>query len=142
MRILFGGIEMKKIIAIVLSIYISITLSGCHLLYKSWTGKRPCDQPDTSWISEDGSIYFYVDEGHRSTGTMQVDGENIDVYVAMGLGATIRIYPLSSLQGNTVKGECIEEWIGKFKKDKFTAKVLETTYFEEGQKIKFYRVDE
>ena len=131
---------MKKIIAIVLSIYISITLSGCHLLYKSWTGKRPCDQPDTSWISEDGSIYFHV--GENIIGTMQVDGENIDVYISMGLGATIRIYPLSSLQGNAVKGECFEEWIGKFKKDEFTAKVLESTYFEEGQKIKFYRVDE
>ena len=134
---------MKKIIAIVLSICISITLSGCHLLYKSWTGKRPCDQPNTSWVSEDGSIYFHVDKEQQATGEMIVNKERIQFVFVNGPGIEMRIYDIKSNEFEIRQAKYqYEHWIGKFKKDEFTAKVLETTYFEEGQKIKFYRVDE
>ena len=55
---------MKRLIRIVslvaLCAMVAITFSGC---YKDWLGKRPCDQYNTAWKSEDGSIHFYIGSG-------------------------------------------------------------------------------
>lgn len=73
---------MKKL-KLILSLLLIITmLSGCRgLIYQLWDGNYPCDQPNTKWISEDGSIWF---NGVSGYGKMTVNGETIDVMVYTG----------------------------------------------------------
>ncbi len=104
----------------------------------------PTDQPGSKWASEDGKISFKI-EGVANVGygTMLLeDGSLIDIqfYASSGTGKEIFIsIPVDN--GEAVKD--IEIWRGDFKhKDRFTATVKKTTYFEVGQKITFYRVDE
>ena len=54
------------------------------------------------------------------------------------------IYPLSVLEEDAIPYEAkYEHWLCSFPTQKeFTATVKETTYFKEGEKIKFYRVDD
>ena len=57
------------------------------------------------------------------------------------------VYPLSSVVRDgdirTISGDArLEHWVGTFKKDsEFTAEVKESTYYDIGDKIHFYRLD-
>ena len=39
-----------------------------------------CNQPNTKWVSDDESIVLYVENSCKITGTMRVNGEDIEVY--------------------------------------------------------------
>lgn len=128
---------MKKYVCILLIAV--LCLNACA--YKSWYGKRPCDQPHTEWVSEDGLMCFATDENGAGTGSIEIEKEKINVYIGIGPATDIDIYAenLSDVYSGTDK---LEHWIGTFEKNnEFTAIVKETTYFNVGQKIKFYRVD-
>ena len=129
---------MKKIVCFL----ITILLFFCACTpYKSWLGKRPCDQPNTQWVSENGQIYINVDENGQSKGTILVGTEKQDIYFGIGLGGTINVYSKRSEDGYR-DADRIEHWVGDFNKEnEFSVIVKETTYFEIGQKINFYRVD-
>lgn len=131
---------MKKALLLLLCFMVTLNLSGC--IYKSYYGKRPCDQPNTEWVSEDGTVYFSVNEkGRIEDGVLLFDDE-IKVHVAIGPATEIDIYYLSDVYENHVSGFPFEHWVGYFIKDnEFVAVVKETKYFEVGQKIKFHRID-
>lgn len=130
---------MKKI-CVIFAIAITLMQSGC--IYKSWFGKRPCDQPNSEWISDDKSISFYIDQNGSGTGKMIIDKEPIDIHVAIGPATEINIYPLKETDDLTY-GEYLEYWIGTFNEsDTFSATVKETTFFEVGDEISFYRIVE
>lgn len=116
---------------------LSISLSGC---LKEKVVNRPVDQPFTKWVSEDHRIYFETDAGGAGFGTLTTDSGDINIYFATGAGRRIDIYAITQ-DGKHV---LIESWYGKFKKPNvFTARVLDTTtYYEEGDKIKVFRIEE
>ena len=132
---------MKRLIRIVsliaLCAMVAITFSGC---YKDWLGKRPCDQYNTAWKSEDGSIHFYICSGW-GIGIADIGDEKKEFEIHIGPATGIELCYGSG-------GPSDERWLGTFKKDSsFTATIKdppygETTYFRYGQTFKFYRVDD
>lgn len=140
---------MKKVffvitIIVLIIIVASMIFIGCF--YKSWFGKRPCDQPNSNWATKDKTIVFSIDKNGAGTGQFAVDGEIIDFHLAIGPAEQIDIYspePERFIDGEIpVYGYPFEQWVGDFNKSyKFTATVKTTTYFEVGEKITFYRID-
>ena len=90
----------------------------------------------THWQSEDGTIEFVSSWGDSPNGQMVVDDEKIEIRVGF----------LKSegwiLRADT--GECLGDFVCDYKSTKrFVAKVLrDTPYFNESDKITFYRVDQ
>ena len=113
---------------------------------------KPCAQPNTSWISADGNLYFTVEKKYTSEGDVYiscpgviiVDGISDSVNFVFGAGPEIDIFPLEHCVENRITtSKYLEHWIGDFEHpDRFTAKVKTSTYFNEGDKIEFYRIDE
>lgn len=147
---------MKRIIYILLIITIcSIFLCGC---YKDYYGRRPVDQKNTTWESEDGHLHFVVDKSGSGYGELIINDDKIKIEFVTGLGTTIWIYIVEEnkeiIDIPNSKGEIvgqyevrneenkIEYWVGDYKNtNTFTATVEETTYFKPGQKIKINRID-
>ena len=135
--------KMKLILPLLLTITI---LSGCRGLTSYWwEGNYPSDQPNTKWISEDGSIWF---NGVSGYGKMTVNGETLDVIVYTGWESDILIYRFDQIKYSRkhdgfVFGDFIESLTGCFWwEDKFVATVGRSEYREEGKKLKFYRIND
>lgn len=137
----------KKGWLIVLSLLFIVTVAFVLTHYKSYLGKRPCDQPGTVWKSNNGAITFSIDDLGAGTGTINHNGETVDIAVEIGPATGLDVYPLSSVVRDgdirTISGDArLEHWVGTFKKDsEFTAEVKESTYYDIGDKIHFYRLD-
>ena len=72
--------RLKRTIILTLALSILLTsLSGC-LGYKSFEGKRPCDQPNTKWASEDQSISFEIDDKGYGVGSIIKNGTKTTSY--------------------------------------------------------------
>ena len=132
---------MKRFYIMIVVVAITmIVLSSCR--YKSWQGKRPCDQPNSEWMSENKSITFFIDKNGAGTGKIVNDNEVIDIHIGIGPATEIEIFPLGNVVDNVVTGRSIEYWTGSFiQQEEFVATVKKTTYFKVGDKITFYRVD-
>ena len=137
---------MKKIIALFCSvIIISLLLSACsNPATYFW---RPDTQPNTKWVSEDGTIEFtvsdveYVELGDVR-GTLTVDNQTVEFVVGFIVsGPNMFLYP-TDYADNPYSYSEYEEWICTYRPKRFVAVVEETTFFEVGQKIVFYKVDE
>lgn len=136
--ILITGDLMKRITAIILCALIVFSFSGC----KYWIGKRPSDQPLTSWVSEDGNIFFSIDEMGGGHGTMCVNGEKIEIYVAFGPTVETDILLADQVDDEGIHWPPLERWVGDYIfEDRFIVEVSESTYFQVGDKIRFDRVD-
>ena len=131
---------MKKICMIMVAFVLTTSLIACK--YKEYYGRTPCDQPDTIWISEDGSISIQVNSYQQATGTLWVDNQKI-TFIFTNAGPKIELYMLEAKDRlGKYPEERYEYWLGKYKRDdQFTAIVMETTFFTEGDRIVFYRVD-
>ena len=105
-------------------------------------GKRPNDQPGSQWVSECGSISITVDEKGWGTGVMNVNGEAIDFIFVSGPASMLWLYaPDAENRLGLYPEEEYEHWSGmRWRKDRFVAEVLETTFFEEGDRISFHRI--
>ena len=72
-----------------------LTTSLIACKYKEYYGRTPCDQPDTIWISEDGSISIQVNSYQQATGTLWVENQKITfIFTAVqrnGRIATLRL---------------------------------------------------
>lgn len=139
MVIEWGELRMKKFF--VLLVALSILFAGCE--YKAWFGKRPCDQPNSKWESEDQSIYFEMDEYGLGTGYLLSNGEKVE-FLIQYVHARIEIYASEAIDRMGVYSkETYEIWWGSFDQaDSFTATVKQTTFFSVGQELKFYRIDD
>ena len=106
--------------------------------------KKPCGQPNTKWISADKSIVLNVDSEHTVTGTIKIGSNDIKicVFFEREAGTGMRIFPEMNEKEYATTEE-LEYWSCWYKsKKKFVATVKTTTFFEEDQKITFYRVEE
>ena len=118
-------------------------LSGCQdPIGYLW---RSTSQDHTRWNSDDGTICYSVDDAGRAIGTIVINNEIVDVYLVEDFGRGMYIYPRSFYDSDKIldPDAQYEYWECSLKSKKhFVATVVETTYFEVGQKIEFYRVDE
>ena len=130
---------MKKIV--ILLVILSILLTGC---YKSWLGKRPCDQLNSKWISEDQTMYFEMNEPGIGTGYVLHNGEKVEVIFVFGISTVLELYMPEAIDRlGLYPEERYEVWSGSFDQaDSFSATVKQTTFFTVGQELKFYRIDE
>ena len=137
---------MKKYCFLLLCVLLCISLLGCN----DYHGNRPIDQPNTTWISEDGNIVIEVDSEGLAVGCFYADEEKIN-FLFRPSPVTILMYQLDedilsedneTIIWSTANKPLMEKWQPKFShNDHFTIRVKETTYFEIGQKIEFYRKD-
>ena len=107
--------------------------------------RRPTSQANTKWKSEDGSIVFSVDNNNLATGEMIIDNETIEFCLSTDFGIDMYLFPIDVLNedGPIDTSDRYELWICSYKsKEKFVAKVEETTFFNIGDKITFYRESE
>ena len=68
--------NVKRAVAFILSLLMIFTC-GCTRI-----GKRPCDIPDTTWQTKDGSVTIYGCERNdidSTTGEMVINGETVKV---------------------------------------------------------------
>ena len=136
---------MKKILSLISVVLLTLFFcTACMTPAK--TEWKLCQQPNTKWLSEDGIITFCVDDSGKTTGTMQINGEEIEIYATEGPlnSTTLHIFPIAVLQDEMISEEDkYEYWTCSYKsEERFIATVKTTTYFEEGQKITFHRVDD
>lgn len=135
---------------IIIAMVVSM-MAGCSYFksrFKSYYGKRPCDQSETRWISEDGNIVFSNILGCM-TGEMIVNNQTISISVGME-AVSLEVYlfedrfadNLPNGTSELVFQEAIEKWEGTFHTQNcFSVIVKKTTYFQEGQQIVFHRVE-
>ena len=97
--------------ALVIVYLISTLFSGCF--YRYYFDKRPCDQPGSSWASEDGTITFSVDESGAGYGSMVISGESIPIHIGIGPACQIGIY-YDETNEYGAYWNIIEEWNGDF----------------------------
>ena len=111
-------------------------------IYKTYIGREPTWQPYTTWVSEDGNITIKIDSGGEGSGTIVADEDTIPFYYAAA-GPTLYLYKSEAADSPAIYQEWQYEcWVGSFRYyDRFTVTVEETTFFEVGDKITFYRVD-
>lgn len=130
---------MKKYQLLTLLCVLCVLMSACKK-YKYWLGNRPMDQPNTIWVSKDGTVTIEVDENKRATGYFIIDGKRTDFYLT-ARAVTIEVYSIDVLEMTGLHpDDQYEEWAADFTYgDHFTVKVSKTTFFKVGQKITFYR---
>lgn len=139
-------IRLKKTVSILCILtFVVLALSACRYFYASYEWKV-CGQANTTWVSDDESIVFHVNDNHHATGTINVNGEIIDIYVTEGplRGREMHVYPINVLEDEVIsESDKYEWWICSYKsKKKFVATVEKSTFHETGQKITFRRVDD
>lgn len=133
---------MKKKV-LLLSLFLLVVLICCGCQNPIVAKRRPCSQPNTKWISADKTIEFVVDANGHATGTMILDGETIAFYMENDMGAGMDLFTMDVLEyGITSTTDKWEHWLCSYRSmKKFVATVKKTTFFQENEKIVFYRVD-
>lgn len=110
------------------------------------TDWKLCSQPNTKWVSNDRTIELYVDGDSRVTGTMNVNGDLIEIYLTEGpLRSTeMHVYSKSVLEDEILSYEDkYEFWVCTYRSEKeFVATVKKTSFYKVGQQIIFHRVDD
>ena len=137
---------MKKFCLMWICILLCVFLIAC----KDYSGNRPVDQPNTTWVSNDESIVITVNADRIATGYFISNGQQVDflfepcpvtIFIAR-LDKSVLNEDPSAILGSIEEGDTIEKWEADFSHDDhFTITVIETTYFEIGQEIEFYRKD-
>lgn len=137
---------MKKIILIVLTIFtILTTFTGCitRMRIRQNIDNLPLKQPNTTWVSKDGSIVFTVSEPGLAIGTMIVEDDTKEICIMCYQTYGMLIYPVSVADDEVIRQQYFECWSNYYaSEDAYIAEVSsETTFFEVGQKIVFYRME-
>ena len=128
----------------IITIFImSILLVCCSCRNPTFIKRKPCNQPNTNWESENGLIKFSVNSNGNAVGKFEGNDEIVEFYLVNDTGSGIHVFPINVLEKDIIDtNDQLEYWLCSYKsKRKFIATVKETTYFEVGQKITFYRVD-
>ena len=136
------GEKMRKIISLFFAVaFIVVCFSACE--NPIIAGRKPCNQPNTAWVSQNGTITFSVDAQHHAIGEMQVGGNTVEFYLTNDTGTGIYLFAPSVLDTGVETPEAqYEFWSCSYKSNReFTATVQESTFFSAGDTITFYRVD-
>lgn len=127
---------MKKVFTGILLISLLLFFVSCDIQNKN----NPRNQSMTKWEAE--NITIYIVDANNGFIEFEYDGNICALYFGFALYNRITAYPQDNyyLPENAVVSE-EEVWkLKHMKKDSFTAEVESTTYFEEGQELKFKKV--
>ena len=115
-----------------------------NLKWESSKDKRPCEQPNSIWVSDDNNIIINIDSQQRNKGVIKIDNKEIEFIFTNGPGYNIDLYSISSENRLGLnEEEHYENWSGNFvNQNKFIATVKETTFFTVGDKITFHKKTE
>lgn len=136
----------KVLIALILLCCAFFTTACAPIRLFKW----PYEQPNTKWISEDGTIIFevssYPDDPIKqgaAKGSIEVNGESTPVWIWAGrVTPAVVVYPRHDGVEFENETEVLEFWMGRMHGSKrFTVEVRDTTFFEIGEKITFCRDD-
>ena len=141
---------MKKTLFIICTLLLCLALSGC-VLFKSWLGRRPCDQPGTIWAAEKNNtiILLSSDETGFTTGKIIMNDEETIVFVDFFRGKEIELYNIENVKKGTDQfGEYvitdkdpIECWkVDYVKENQFEVLISQDGCFKKGDKLTFYRL--
>ena len=135
--------DMKKTLSIIILFTLAAMLCACLPITPLYLQRRPGGQLNTKWVSEDGTIVFEVNDKYQITGTMNVNGETIEFYMADDPRTGLHIYPLAVMEEEFIDDTTrYEYWKCSYiSKKKCVATVKETTFFKIGDRITFHRVD-
>ena len=103
--------------------------------------RRPCEQPNSIWVSDDNNIVITIDSHQRGRGIIKIDDKEIEFIFTNGPGYNIDLYSISAENHiGQNEDEHYENWNGNFvNKNKFIVTVKETTFFTVGDKIIFHK---
>lgn len=132
----------KPVVILLLIILLAVLCTNCvKRTYKSYLGLRPCDNPGTQWVSEDGDISFFTSESGDGIGVLYTGGQSIDIYIVFDIAVRLNVYHPENISDDAITGFPFETWEGDYTSDQsFVATVVESTYFDVGDEIEFYRV--
>lgn len=133
----------KKIISCAICIIILVFVLF-NLKWESSKNKRPCEQPNSIWVSDDNNIIINIDSQQRGKGVIKIDNKEIEFIFTNDPGYNIDLYSISAENRLGLnEEEHYENWIGNFvNQNKFIATVKETTFFTVGDKITFNKKTE
>lgn len=134
----------KPVVILLLIILLAVLCTNCvKRTYKSYLGLRPCDNPGTQWISVDEDVSFFISESGDGIGVLYTGGQSIDIYIVFDIAVGIYVYDSENVSDTTIEGPLYEIWEGDYTSDQsFVATVVESTYFDVGDEIEFYRVSD
>lgn len=132
----------KPVVILLLIILLAVLCTNCvKRTYKSYLGLRPCDNPGTQWVSEDGNVSFHISESGYGTGVLYTSAQFINIHVSFDMAVGINLYYAEDFHNNARTGFPFETWEGDYTSDQsFVATVIKSTYFDVGDEIEFYRV--
>lgn len=111
----------RVILAAILVLLYAMAASSC-------TKKEPWDYPNVDWYSEDPVMILHTEySGEPSTGYMEIDGQQVEVYLCWGPPTyTFSIYAYNSEDGISIG---TDELLlrGKVKYDSETVTLLTST---------------
>ena len=104
---------------------------------------KVCTQANTKWVSEDGAVVFYVNDNLGATGSISIGAEVVDIYMTEGplRSKEMHIYPIEVLENEIIsEKDKYEYWICAYlSAEKFVATIVDSTFFNGGQQLIFYR---
>ncbi len=102
----------------------------------------PSQQKNTSWRSDDGEVFVYIDEDSKGKLTFTKNDETAYYFVS-GPGYIASVYCWDVVETNVLTDEArYEKWrYTKCSENSFTITVEQTTFFDEGDNITFYKVN-
>ena len=137
------------IITIIVAAFIIILLSlyhynkGFKVLERGW---KICQQTNTTWESDDGTIHFYVEAEDRIlsiTGTMKVKEDVLEIEIVDGPETSTMLTIYQPSEEERTQGVCYERWSCSYKaEDKIVVKISDSVFDRKGEKIILYRIDD
>jgi hypothetical protein len=128
------------IVAVVIFAVRLVIGTNCyHYFYQN----NPFYQTDTYWETTDGKITLYVTEGGNGKLYLEQNGVITEYHLEQPFKTyNVEIYSIEALEATHANSadSCCEVWkCTKIKDSEFTIVVDETTFFEVGQEITFYK---
>ncbi len=123
-----------------------LVLTGCKNIFIEY--KRPDNQLGSKWLSSDKKIELVIrrDYDHDSYCYITADNGESSSYILcfFDMGAGLYLYDKEAADMDAFNdNNRYEQWkCQPVNRRKFVVTVEKTTFFEVGQKITFYRVDE
>lgn len=102
----------------------------------------PSNQPDTDWVSKDGSVFLHSDSDGFVSGLIDNQGDKKEILVSFTGFSEMYIHEVTEDDDFDPKqiSEYTEIWEVQFISErKFRAIVKQTTYFTTGEEIVFYQ---
>lgn len=131
---------MKKLYFTFCLLLISVMLVGC--VGPDWQKYHPNNFPNSIWATKDNAVVIEIDDnsGDYKTGYINIENNTQELFFAFPTRPDITVSTGEQIESGS--GEYLERWQAETpQKDKLTVTVVETTYFNVGDVLIFYRTD-